>query len=555
MPIYDDRPWLSLYDDDVAADPTMPCETGLAMFDATVERSPSAPLIHYLDRTLSAAEVDELSAALAVGLAEEFGVQRGDRVMVQVQNMPAFVLAMIAVWRLGAILVPLNPMFRPAELDKLMADSEPRVIIQLEGLVHDLREVADQRGVQTISASELDFVTEWPHDIFPGIERKRAEGVRDFGELLETYNRRRPPAVDISADDIAFLVYTSGTTGPPKGAMNLHRGVVLNSENYRTWMKLTPDDVCVGLAPLFHVTGLVAHIGVSLLTRMPLLLGYRFDPRIIAWLIQKYRGTWMMGSITAFIALMNEPTVDDYDLSSLSKLWSGGQATPATTVEEFEAKFGTYVHNIYGLTEVTSQSHAVPANRRAPVDPTSGALSVGPPISGYVARIVDEDGKDLPAGEIGEVVMESRSVVPGYWQKPEETANAIQDGRLFTGDVGFMDPDGWFYIVDRKKDLIVASGFKIWPREVEDVLYQHPAVRETGVVGVADAYRGETVAAFVSLKNGATTTTEELSQFCKERMAAYKYPRVIHIVDEIPKNPNGKILRRQLRQLAAEGTA
>ena len=550
MSIYDERPWLALYDEGVPTEPDVPHRSGLAMFDAAVRRRPAAALIHYLDTTLTVAEVDRLSAGLAVGLATEYGVTRGDRVMVQVQNIPAFVLAMIATWRLGAIMVPVNPMFKEAELDKLVEDSAPTVIVQLESLVAPLGEVTRARGVPVVSASELDFVSVWPEDVFPGAVRDRAPGVRDLLELIETYPGRRPAALDLQPEDIAFLVYTSGTTGPPKGAMNTHHGVVFNSENYRTWCALTEDDVCLGIAPLFHVTGLIAHIGVSMLLPMPLVLGYRFHPVMMATLVERYRASWVMGSITAYIAMMNDARVRRHDLSSLTKLWSGGQAVAPTTVEELEKVFGAYVHNLYGLTEVTSESHAVPASRRAPVDPTSGALSVGPPVSGYVVRVVDEDGQDVPAGEVGELVMQSDSVVPGYWNKPDETAGAIPGGRLFTGDVGFMDPQGWFYIVDRKKDLIVAGGYKIWPREVEDVLYQHPAVREVGVVGVPDSYRGESVAAFVSLKEGQSATPDEIVDFCKERMAAYKYPRSLVVLEEIPKNPNGKILRRELRARA-----
>jgi long-chain acyl-CoA synthetase len=272
----------------------------------------------------------------------------------------------------------------------------------------------------------------------------------------------------------------------------------------------------------------------------------------MARLIEKYRASWVMSAITAYIAMMNDPAVAQYDLSSLSKLWSGGQAVSPATVGALEARFGAYVHNLYGLTEVTSESHAVPAGRRAPVDPTSGALSVGPPVSGFIVRVVDDNGKDLPVGEVGELVMQSESVVPGYWNKPEDSAKAMPGGRFFTGDIGFMDEAGWFYIVDRKKDLIVASGFKIWPREVEDVLYEHPAVQECGVVGIPDSYRGETVAAFVSLKPGASATAEELIDHCKQRLAAFKYPRRLDILDELPKNASGKILRRELRERAPQ---
>lgn len=553
MTTYDERPWLALYDDGVPADPVLPVEHGLAMFDAALADHADAPLIHYFDATLTVAEVDRLSAALARGLADDYGVTHGDRVMIQVQNIPAFVLAVIATWRLGAVLVPLNPMFRPAELEKLMADAQPRVMILQAGLLAELGAVADAQSVPLVSASELDFVQEWPDDLFPGAERVDTGEVRDVMDLIAAHEGERPPPVELTGDDIAFLVYTSGTTGPPKGAMNTHRGVVFNSENYRTWCGLTSEDVCLAIAPLFHVTGLIAHVGVALLLPMPLVLGYRFHPVGMARLIERYRATWVMGSITAYIAMLNEPRVGDHDLSSMSKLWSGGQAVAPSTVEQLEEKFGAYVHNLYGLTEVTSESHAVPASRRAPIDPTSGALSVGPPVSGFLVRVVDEEGRDVPVGETGEIAMESASVVPGYWNKPQESEAAIPGGRLLTGDIGFMDEQGWFYIVDRKKDLIVASGFKIWPREVEDVLYQHPAVRETGVVGVPDPYRGETVAAFVSLREGAAATSEEIVAFCRERMAAYKCPAEVTVLDEIPKNPNGKILRRELRQRATGG--
>ena len=554
MSAYDERPWLALYDEGVPADPSPPTATGLAMFDAALQRDPSSALIHYFDTTLTVGDVDRLSASLAVGLAEEFGVARGDRVMAQLQNMPGFVIAMIAAWRLGAILVPVNPMFRAAEMDKLIADSQPRVLVQLESLVHALDSVHAAHQVPVISASELDFVTDWPADVFPGITRNRADGARDLLELIETYPGARPAPIDLSGDDVAFLVYTSGTTGPPKGAMNLHRAVTFNSENYRNWCNLTTADVCLGIGPLFHVTGLIAHIGVSLLVPMPLVLGYRFHPVMMARLIEKYRASWVMSAITAYIAMMNDPSVAQYDLSSLSKLWSGGQAVSPATVDALEARFGAYVHNLYGLTEVTSESHAVPAGRRAPVDPNSGALSVGPPVSGFIVRVVDDNGKDLPVGEVGELVMQSESVVPGYWNKPEDSAKAMPGGRFFTGDIGFMDEAGWFYIVDRKKDLIVASGFKIWPREVEDVLYEHPAVRECGVVGIPDSYRGETVAAFVSLKPGASATAEQLIDHCKQRLAAFKYPRRLDILDELPKNASGKILRRELRERAPQAS-
>ncbi|HSP37087.1 MAG TPA: AMP-binding protein [Frankiaceae bacterium] len=548
MSAYDERPWLSLYDEKVPTALDLPFPNCVAMFDAAVRADPEAPLVHYFDATLSMADVDRMSAALAVGMAQECGVRRGDRVAVQLQNVPAFLLAMLATWRLGAIVVPVNPMYKQ-ELTGLLGDSGSKVLIQHESLYPTVgAKAADATAVEhVLTTSELDFVTDPSASVFANSSRQRHDGTRDLLELAQGFDGQRPDAVELAPDDVAFLVYTSGTTGPPKGAMNTHRNVVYNSEVYRVWVGLDEHDVVLAVAPLFHVTGLVAHLGVALLARMPLVLGYRFEPATMAELAERHHATWAMGSITAFISLMNEPAAEKRDLSAMTKIGSGGAPIAPTTIEQFEKKFGTYIHNLYGLTETTSPSHGVPWGRRAPVDSTSGALSVGVPVIGYTVRIADEDGNDLPAGEIGELVTEGPGVVAGYWEKPEESAKAIRNGRLHTGDVGFMDEQGWFYIVDRQKDMIVASGYKVWPREVEDVLYQHDAVREAGVIGVADEYRGETVKAFVSLRPGTQATEEELVAFCKDRLAAYKYPRQLVILDEIPKTVTGKVLRRELR--------
>jgi long-chain acyl-CoA synthetase len=423
-------------------------------------------------------------------------------------------------------------------------------VLCLESLYGDvISKVRDATAVRfVITTSELDF-QETPHSgLFSEVSRQRHPGTVDFLELTRQHEGAQPPPVELELDDVAFMTYTSGTTGPAKGAMNTHRNVVFTAQGYRDWIEITTDDVILGVAPLFHITGLIGHMALALLTPAPLVLGYRFDAAVILELIEKYRVTFAIGSITVFVALMNEPSVSDRDVASLTKVYTGGQAVPPSVVDEFERVVGPYIHVAYGLTESTSPSHFVPLRRRSPVDPESGALAVGVPIFNTSATILDENDQEVKPGTVGEICLAGPQIVPGYWEKAEETAHAFRDGWFHTGDVGIMDAEGWFYVVDRKKDMINASGFKVWPREVEDVLYTHPAVREAAVVGVPDEYRGETVMAFVSIKSGQNVTAEELQLHCKSQMAAYKYPRTIKFMDDLPKTVTGKILRRELRK-------
>jgi long-chain acyl-CoA synthetase len=484
---------------------------------------------------------------LAVALAE-LGIERGDRVAVYLQNMPQFPIAMLAAWKAGAIMVSVNPMLKQRELQFMLADSGAKALVTLESLYAEAAAVAPQTHVTAVvTTSELDFLSGETPSLLAGVERHRHDGTHDFVELVARYGGRKPAPVSLGPDDVAFLAYTSGTTGPPKGAMNTHGNVVFNAQTYRDWMHLGSGDVVLGVAPLFHITGLIGHLAVSMLVPMPCVLAYRFDPGVTLDMIEKYKVSFTVASITVFIALMNETSAGQRELSSFMKICSGGAPIAPPLVEAWESLAGSYIHNVYGLTETTSPSHGVPFLQRAPVDPTSGALSVGVPTFNTVVRVVDEEGQDVPVGEIGEFVTSGPQVVPGYWEKPDETANALPGGALKTGDVGFMDEQGWFYVVDRKKDMINVAGYKVWPREVEDILYQHPAVREAAVVGVPDEYRGETVKAFVSLRPNQTADEAELIAFCKERMAAYKYPRQVELVDELPKTVTGKVLRRELR--------
>jgi long-chain acyl-CoA synthetase len=547
MSVYDERPWLARYPRGLPHEIVPEHETMLDAFAATVRRLPDQPAILYFDRAISFRELDELTDALAAALQAR-GFAPGDRLAVFLQNVPQFTVAMVATWKAGGIMVSVNPMLKHKEVTALLADSGATVLVALESLWDEVaRDVVGDVDVETvITTSELDFVDEPPR-LLADSARRRDPDVLDLLELVDAHRGERPSRAALGASDTAFLTYTSGTTGPPKGAMNSHGNVVFNAQAYRDWIGLSDADVGLGVAPLFHITGLVGHVALGLLAGMPLVLSYRFDAPTTLELMERHGVSFTVASITVFIALMNAPGADERDLSKFTKVVSGGAPIAPSVVEAFEGKLGAYIHNIYGLTETTSPSHCVPIGTPAPVDEDSGALSVGVPIFNTLVRIVGEDGEDLEPGEVGEIVTSGPQVVSGYWNKPEETEHAIPGGALHTGDVGVMDADGWFYIVDRKKDMINVSGYKVWPREVEDVLYGHDAVREVAVVGVPDEYRGESVKAFVSLKPGASVEADALVAFCKERMAAYKYPRRVEFVDELPKTASGKILRRELR--------
>lgn len=552
---YEARPWLKHYPSFIQPELTPRFANGLEMLLATVQAMSEQPAMYYFDRAISYGVLDRTSSALAFAFKTR-GIGHGDRIALFLQNIPQFLIGMYAAWKVGAIVVPCNPMFKQHELEFHLNDSGARGLICLESLFEAIvRDVIDNTKVEIIiTTSELDYANQDPVPKLLRSSRKRwFDETLDMLELLTQYDGKNVEVTSLTPQDIAVLTYTSGTTGQPKGAMNTHANIVFNATCYQQWMQLDNNDVVIGVAPFFHITGLIAHLAVAALAGLPIIMFYRFDQAEMLRLTEKWHGSFTVAAITVYIALMNHPDIRTRNLSSFKKAYSGGAPVSPTIVENFETITHTYIHNIYGLTETTSPSHAVPLGVRAPVDPVSGALSVGVPIPNTICRVIDvANGQDLPPGTIGELITRGPEIVAGYWKKPEETAHAIRDGYFYTGDVAKMDEEGWFYLVDRKKDMIIASGFKVWPREVEDVLYQHPAVREAGVVGAPDPYRGETVIAYVSLKSGLedNVTPEELIDFCKQRLANYKYPRQIEILEELPKTPSGKFLRRELRNIS-----
>lgn len=555
---YEDKPWLASYVPYVPPELPLPKMSMIGYFEESVKRYPSRSAVHYFDRSISYQELDDMAQGFAALLAE-WGIGKGDRVAVYMQNNPQFLIAQYGAWKRGAIMVPLNPMFKEKELEYHLIDSGAKVLVCLESLYASVAKevVAKTKVEHVVTTNEADLLPEGMKESISFLKDANKQRFTDTTDMLEAVQKRwnrRVARVEVTPDDVACLVYTSGTTGLPKGAMSLHKNIAFNAEVYRTWMQLGDEDCVLGVAPLFHITGIVGHVAVSNLVGIPLVLFHRFDVKEMLRMVEKWQPTFTVGSITVYIALMNHPDIEKHHLSSLKKCYSGGAPIAPSITEQFLKKFGIYIHNVYGLTESNSPAHAVPFGDRAPVDLESGALSVGIPVPNCEVKLVDlsDPSKEVAAGETGEFAVRGPMIFAGYWEKPNETEKAFHDGWFLTGDVVKMDEKGWFYVVDRKKDMIIASGFKVWPRDVEDVLYKHHAVKEAAVVGVPHPYRGETVRAYVSLKEGCTVTEDELTQFCKERMADYKYPREIIFLKELPKTATGKFLRRQLRDEARE---
>jgi long-chain acyl-CoA synthetase len=547
--IYAAKPWLSQLSDAQRA-PIDPPATVLHAFRAAVGRAPGHAALAYFDGRLTYRETDELSDSVAGHLADR-GISRGDRVAIMLQNTPHFVIALLGAWKAGATVVPLNPMYKSGEVAHVLADAEVSALIcsdrAWEGYLRDCAAASPVRV--TLTACELDLQTRGDERV---LGFGRTAPADDADDLLAVARQGLPAPAgrELTATDVALISYTSGTSGTPKGAMNLHGGITYNAERQRTGHPV-PEGACYFvLAPLFHITGMVCQLAACIAGAGTLALAYRFEAGVVLDAFLEHRPAYTVGPSTAFMALGAHPSATPEHFESFQVISSGGAPVPPALVEKFRAGFGPYIRNGYGLTECTAPCASVPPEKEAPVDPASGTLSVGLPGPDTVVRIIDDKGEDVPFGEQGEIAVSGPQVVPGYWRLPEATAEAFPDGELRTGDIGFMDADGWLYVVDRKKDMINASGFKVWPREVEDVLYTHPDVREAAVVGIPDAYRGESVKAFVSLRPGAVAEPEEISAYCAERLAAYKYPREVEVLPELPKTTSGKILRRELRSPA-----
>ncbi len=489
---------------------------------------PGKPLCHIGDLTFSYAQVDEISGRVATSL-RALGLGRGEKVAVQLPNLPQFLFTYFGILKAGLVMVPLNPLLRAPEVAYHLQDCGARVLMTFETFAEEAVRGAEQAGGVPTYVVNL-----------PGSQQRPA-GTRHYDELYFADDTGEiEPA---NADDTAVIIYTSGTTGKPKGAELTHFQLFMNATVGGELFGFRDDDVGVAVLPLFHVFGLSSVLNVCVRFGGTLALVTRFDPGAVVDAIERYRCTIFSGVPTMYVGLL-QADVSGRDLSALRVCVSGGAAIAGEVIRAFEERFpGVVILEGYGLSETASTTtFNISAEQRK-------VLSIGKPIWGVQTRVVDEDGKPLPPGpdNVGEIVIRGHNMMKGYYKQPEATAEAFRGGWFHTGDLAYADDDGYLFIVDRKKDMVIRGGYNVYPREIEEVLFTHPAVAEAAVVGKPDERLGEEVLAFVVAKPGVAVTPDEVIAFCRERLAAYKYPRDVRITGALPKGPTGKILKQELR--------
>jgi long-chain acyl-CoA synthetase len=482
----------------------------------SADQFPDRPAIRLDEQTLSFRDLAGRAAALAGALAGR-GVRPGDRVAIQLPNVPMFAVCYYAILAAGAIAVPLNPLFKPREIGYHLADSGAALLLAGPASAEAATAGAGRAGVSCLLLDP---------DTAAALTAGPAGGLAP---------------VPCQPEDTAVILYTSGTTGVPKGAELTHANLSRNVQVVRETLQDTgPEDVVFGGLPLFHSFGQTSGLNTGIASGSCLTLLPRFDAGRALEILQRDRVTVFLGVPTMYAALLHHPAAATADLHRLRLCVSGGASLPVELMREFESRFGCPILEGYGLSEtspVATFNH--PDRPRKPG-------SIGTPIAGVQVRVVDPDGKDVPTGEVGEILIQGHNVMKGYWRRPEATAEAVVDGWFRTGDLARADDDGYLFIVDRIKDLVIRGGYNVYPREVEEVLYEHPAVAEAAVIGIPHPTLGQEVGAAVALKPGATATPEELREFVKEQVAPQKYPRHVWLLPELPKGPTGKLLKREV---------
>jgi long-chain acyl-CoA synthetase len=544
-------PWLKSYPPGIDWRTEFKPRALYRLLDDAAARHGDKSCIDFLDRRWSFAEIKALSDRFAHGLVD-LGVKPGDRVGLFLPNCPYFVIAYFGILKAGGVVVNFNPLYADREIEHQILDSDTSIMVTmgLEGLVAKLRPQFERTPLRRIIVCSLPRALPLAKRLFApfAMAKQLAKTGKDvhfipFEELTDNDGDVTPPAID-PATTLALLQYTGGTTGVAKGAALSHGNVDINAQQVTLWFGDCPEAALrsLGILPLFHAFAMTCVMNWSLSVGAEMVLVPRFQPDSLLRLIEKKKPTAFCAVPTLFTALSNTPGIDNYDLSSIQMIISGGAPLPMEVRQDFERRTGGRIVEGYGLSESSPVTCVNPPS-------TGGKIgSIGLPVPGTICEVVSlEDRKTvLPAGEIGELTFSGPQVMTGYWKRPDATAETIIDGRLHTGDVGRVDEDGYVFITDRLKEMIIASGFKIYPRNVEEVIYTHHAVKECAVIGVGDPYRGQTVKAVIALKDGETLTTEALAHFLKDKLSPIEMPKIVEFRAELPKTAVGKIQKKIL---------
>lgn len=523
--------------------------------ERTAEKFPDTVALIMMGKKITYREFNELANRFANALAG-LGIKKGDRVALIMPNMPQMAIAAYAVFKIGAVVVMNNPLYTERELEHQLNDSECTACVCMDLLTPRMLSLKKKTKLQTIIIAHIRDYLPFPlKQLFPFVKKEMhrppqpGEEVIEFMDLVKKYPATKPD-VDVGWDDLAALLYTGGTTGLSKGVVLHHSNCSTVIQQMKTWIYDAEDgkDSVIAIFPFFHIAGFTAMLNHSVYRGLTQILVPRPEPQTVLDMTKKYRPTFFGCVPTIFVGLLAHPDFPKTDFSFIKGCLSGAAPLALDTIRKWEETVGSSIVEVYGMTECTTLCHANPWGGKTKVG------SVGVPISDTDCRIMDlEDGNtELPRGESGEITIKGPQVMQGYYKQPEETARALRNGWFYTGDIGYVDEDGYLFIVDRKKDMIIAGGYNIYPRDIDEVLFEHPKIQEACAVGVPDPYRGETVKAFVVLNPGETATEEEIMDFCKKSLAAYKVPKLVEFMDELPKSTIGKVLRRKLREMEVE---
>ncbi len=550
----DERAWLKRYDADVPHQIDYPKVPLFALLEEAAQKYADAPCTIFKGARITFREMNEITDRLAAGLAE-LGVKKGDRVGIFMPNTPQFVMAYFAILKVGGVVVATNPLYSGREIEHQVNDAGIEVMLVMSNFYNIIKQVQPKTKIRTVVVTNLKetlppvlaFLFTLTREKKGGFRVQLAEGDIWMQDLIARHKPEERPKVEVGPEDVALFQYSGGTTGISKGAIAPHRNLVANALQIRSWITNAEDgkETTLMAIPLFHVYGMVAGMLFSIRTGAAMVMVPNArDLKDVLTNIQKYQTSIFPGVPTLYNAINNHPDVaaGKYNLSSVKACISGSAPLMRETKEKFETLTGGKLFEGYGLSEAPTATHCNPLmgeNRTG---------SIGLPLPDVECRIIslDDEVTVLPVGEIGELVVKGPQVFKGYHNMPTESANTLREGWLYTGDIARMDEDGYFYIVDRKKELIKPGGFQVWPREVEEVISAHPKVMEVGVGGIPDPYRGETVKAWVVVNPGETLTEEEVRDWCKERLAKFKVPTHVEFRTELPKTTVGKILRREL---------